>query len=225
MTLNVRTWVRVGLAALAAAALFTIAPTGQARDGLGDIVRVEQDWQLVVGTPDTDRCSPQIFILGYPESGGDFWTEFLINYADQPSFSAGGVQIQIWEGKNVLDGADNSPHQAVLQTAGETVTFTLAMQVGSGNLRFQAKNVSSTSFGNVGNLVSNVSYNEDNLNKYTTTDTLNNSGILCGASRVVSLTLTQVRKYDAAGNMTVEPAHTLYPLPAALNAAGTVTGE
>ncbi|HEX4589223.1 MAG TPA: hypothetical protein VH120_04800 [Gemmataceae bacterium] len=225
MTLIVRKSVRAALATLAAAALFATAPTGQARNGIGDIVSVEQDWELVVGTPDIDRCSPQVFILGYPESGGDFWTEFLINYADQPSFSAGGVQIQVWEGSSVLDGADNSPHQSVLQSANETVTFTLAMQVASNNLRFQAKNVSSTSFGNVGNLVSNASYDEDNLNKYSTADTMQNSGILCGSSRVVSLTLKQVRKYDAAGNVAVEPAQILYPLPTKLTTNGTLTGS
>ncbi len=206
-----RQFARAGLAVVAAAALITTAPTGRAQVAMGDIVRVEQDWVLLVGSPDTNLCSPQLFILMYPESGGDYWTEFLINYCDQPSFSAGGVQIQVWQNNTVLDGADNSPNQSVLYTENETVSFTLSMHLLSGNLHYRAKNVSSTSFGNIGNLTTNVPYLPANLNNYSSADTVTNSGILYGSNRVQSLTLKQVRKYDAAGNMVTEGSQQVFP--------------
>jgi hypothetical protein len=212
MTKVFRNSVRAGLAVVAAAALFCTPPTGRAQlPTFGDVVKVEQDWELVVGEPDTTLFSPQLFILMYPQSGGDYWSEFLINYNDQPQFSAGGVQIQVWEGNNVLDGADNSPHQAVLQNAGESVTFTLSMRVRDGNLRLHAKNVSSPSFGYIPNLSVSVPYDPTNLNNYSTTDTMSNSGILFGSNRVTSLTLKAVRKYDAAGNVQTEPGQQLFP--------------
>jgi hypothetical protein len=208
----VRKSFRTGLAALAACAMLTSTPIGQARDVTGDFVKIEQDWEVVVGDPDVSLCSPQLFVLLWPASGGDFWNEFLINYNDQPTFSAGGVQIQVWQGNTVLDGHDNSPNQAVLQLQGEVVTFTLSMRVTStGDLHYRAKNVSSTSFGNIGNLVASVPYNQPNLNSYSTDDTVNNSGILFGANRVTSMTLKQVRKYNAAGAYVTEDARQVFP--------------
>jgi hypothetical protein len=212
MTKLIRNSVRAFLAVGAAAALFFTPPTGRAQlPTFGDVVKIEQDWEIVVGTPDPTMCSPQLFILLYPESGGDYWSEFLINYNDQPQFSAGGVQIQVWQGGYVLDGADNSPHQAILQNAGETVTFTLSMRVIDNALHFRAKNVSSPSFGSIPNLRTSVPYNPPNLNKYSTADTVANSGILYGSNRVTSFTLKAVRKYDAAGNVQTEGPQVLYP--------------
>jgi hypothetical protein len=212
MTTWVRKSFRVGLAALAAAALITTAPKGQARDGIGDIVRVEQDWEIVVGAPNPTQCSPQLFIMLYPVSGGDYSCQFLVNYADQPSFSAGGVQLQIWQSNTVLDGHDNCPNQAILQQANETVTFTLSMQISGSNLEFKAQNVSSPSFGDIANLDANVSYDPTaTFNNYSSADSVNNSGILYGANRVASLTLKQVRKYDANGNMVTEDAQQVFP--------------
>jgi hypothetical protein len=111
----------------------------------------------------------------------------------------------------VLDGHDNSPHQSVLQVEKETVTFTLSMRVRDGSLHYRAKNVSSTSFGNVGNLYTSVPYDPTNLNKYSTDDTVNNSGILFGSNRVTSMTLKQVRKYDASGAFVTEDPRQVFP--------------
>ncbi|HEY1376343.1 MAG TPA: hypothetical protein VGF55_06090 [Gemmataceae bacterium] len=202
--------VRAGLVALAAAVVLMTPPTGQARSG-GPIVRIEQDWQLIVGSPDPNLCSPQLFIMLYPESGGSYSCQFLINYNDQPKFSAGGVQIQVWQDGTVLDGADNSPNQAILQNDGETVTFTLVMEIKNGKLTFSAQNVSSPSFGDISHLTTSVTYGPTDFSKYQTSDSVANSGILFGSNRVTSLTLQQVRKIDQSGNVTTELPQVVYP--------------
>jgi hypothetical protein len=189
--------------------------------GSNPVVCIEQDWEVVVGTPDPSLCSPQIFALLYPASGGDFSCQFLINYNDQPDFSAGGVQIQIWQDTTVLDGEDNSPHQAVLQNENETVTFTLRMQLVNGNLQFSAVSVSSPSFGDVTNLFTSVPYAQKSLSNYQTSDTIANSGILYGSNRVTSLRITAVRKIDSSGNVTTEGAQQIYPLPTPPDASTT----
>ncbi len=202
---------RAGLIALAAAAVLTTPPTGQAQSGGAPVVRIEQDWELVVGTPDPNLCSPQLFIMLYPESGGSYSCQFLINYNDQPTFSAGGVQIQVWQDGTVLDGADNSPNQAILQNEGETVTFTLVMEIKGNKLIFSAKNVSSPSFGDINHLTTSVPYDPIQFSNYQTSDSVANSGILFGSNRVTSLTIKQVRKIDQAGNTTTELPQVVYP--------------
>jgi hypothetical protein len=220
MLTSVRRTVRAGLAVVAAAALLTTAPSGQAQLGGGPIVRIEQDWELVVNTPDTTLCSPQIFILMYPESGGDIWGQFLINYNDQPKFSAGGVQIQLWQNSSVLDGEDNAPRQAILQNANETVTFTLVMEIKGGKLNFNAQNVSSPSFGDINHLASSAAYDPNSFTNYKSSDSTGKSGILFGSNRVTSLTLKQVRKIDQAGNAIVEAPQLVYPSVAAAGVGG-----
>jgi hypothetical protein len=200
---------RALLTALAAATLLVTAPPGQAR--LGSIVRVEQDWVLVVSSPDANRCSPQLFFQIYPESGGDYSCQFLVNYSDQPKFAAGGVQIQVWQNSTVLDGKDNNPNQAVLTANNETVTFTLVMELKGNQLTFSAMNVSSTSWGDVSRLTVNTPYNKSSLNSYSSDDTIANSGILLGANRVTSLTLREVRKIDDVGITIPELPRVVFP--------------
>jgi hypothetical protein len=220
MLTSVRRTVRAGLAVVAAAALLTTAPSGQAQLGGGPIVRIEQDWELIVNTPDTTLCSPQLFILMYPESGGDIWGQFLINYNDQPKFSAGGVQIQLWQNSSVLDGEDNAPRQAILQNQNETVTFTLVMEIKGGKLNFNAQNVSSPSFGDINHLASSAAYDPNSFSNYKSSDSVSKSGILFGSNRVTSLTLKQVRKIDQAGNTIVEAPQVVYPSVAAAGVGG-----
>jgi hypothetical protein len=201
---------RVALTALAAAALLLTAPPGQARHA-GSIVRIEQDWVLVVGKPDARRYSPQLFFQLYPESGSDICCQLLVNYSDQPTFSAGGVQIQVWQNQTVLDGRDNNPNQAVLTADSETVTFTLVMEIRDRKLHFDAINVSSTSWGDISNLSVSTDYTAESFETYSSDDTVEKSGILLGANRVTSLTLREVRKIDSAGTVATELPRVVYP--------------
>ena len=123
------------------------------------------------------------------------------------------MQIQVWQNSTVLDGNDNSPNQAVLQNASETVTFTLVMTIQGSQLHFSAKNVSSPSFGDLNHLSTNVSYTPNSFANYQTSDTVAKSGILLGANRVASLTLKQVRKINQSGTTQTEPAQIIYPAP------------
>jgi len=201
---------RAALTALAAAALLTAPPPGHARHDSA-LVKVEQDWVLVVGKPDSRRCSPQLFFQLYPESGGEICCQLLVNYSDQPQFAAGGVQIQVWQNKTVLDGQDNNPNQAVLTADNETVRFTLVMEIKGARLAFSAINVSSTSWGDVSQLSVATNYDPLAFETYRTDDTVAKSGILLGSNRVTSLTLAQVRKTDRSGNVTVELPRVVYP--------------
>jgi len=201
---------KAALTVLAAATLFMAPQSGQARLG-GPIVRVEQDWVLVVSSPDARRCSPQLFFQMYPESGGDYCCQVLLNYSDQPTFSAGGVQIQVWQNDTVLDGADNNPNQAVLTAENETVRFTLVMEIKGARLNFSAINVSTTSWGDISKLAVSTAYAPDSFDNYKTSDTIAKSGILLGSNRVTSLTLAQVRKVDRSGIVSIELPQVVFP--------------
>ena len=63
----------------------------------GTVMRVEEDWALVVAEPDIDNNSPQVTCVISPLSMASGYAAFDINYRTQPNYAAGGLQLHILE--------------------------------------------------------------------------------------------------------------------------------
>ncbi len=116
----------LGLAAAVGASTRVLADGGD--DG-PDILRVEEDWYILVGDPDPDVDAPQIVSIFGPENPlTGIHSVFELNHGTQPDFADGGMQLQCWEG-NTLVG-DRSQHApAELQNSNEVITFTTASAI------------------------------------------------------------------------------------------------
>src|SRR5689334_11663414 len=67
------------------------------------VVRVEEDWELRVATPDPDNDAPQISVVFAPTADVDWaYAEFDVNHHSHPEFIAGGLQLQVWSGGKVI---------------------------------------------------------------------------------------------------------------------------
>ena len=67
------------------------------------VTRVEEDWELVIGTPSTNSDAPQVTCLISPLPNADsYHATFVVNNHDMPTFVAGGLQLQVWNGKTLL---------------------------------------------------------------------------------------------------------------------------
>src|SRR5690242_5875476 len=117
---------RILAAALSASAVVSLATVvAQTPVGLAHIDHVEEDWQVVVTKPDVAGVGPQVTTCMSPVSNGSTpFVAFDINYREFPSFSAGGLQLQVWSGKTVLSTSTLGSNQ--FATANETVTWTQA---------------------------------------------------------------------------------------------------
>lgn len=163
------------------------------------ITAVEEDWQLVVNTPDVPGVGPQVTMCMRP--GGDTSTPFVafdLNYREYPTFQAGGMQIQIWSNKSVL--ATSTQGSAQFKTANETVTWTQRMSISSGTVTYGINNGNSTTFGKFGQgqgLLS-VSYtsNYTDLSGYSPAMSVSSSGVSWEPNLAGSLSLVQVRYYS-----------------------------
>ncbi len=63
---------------------------------------VQEDWLLVVGTPDIIGIGPQITTSMSPVSDNSTpFVAFDLNYQEYPDFQVGGMQIQVWSGDTV----------------------------------------------------------------------------------------------------------------------------
>ncbi len=167
-----------------------------------DIQRVEEDWQITIGTPDPNLNAPQVTMVMSPYPGVlGHHAVFEINSQTWPSYSAGGLQLQRWYGKNFADIVSPG-NPAVMQTQGEVVSFTMSMQVQASTLTFGVSNGNSQTWGSFGSgqsLNVSVPFDGTTLNSYDPTASLSNSYVGFGSNRVQQVVRTQVRYYSGTG--------------------------
>lgn len=183
---------------LAAAAVLALGfAAAQAQSGSQTPDHIEEDWQLVVASPDTIGIGPQITtVMSATGSLSDPFVAFDMNYREYPSFTAGGMQVQVWSNNSVVSTASQGSNQ--FNTPNETVTWTQSMSLLGGGVYYAIKSGQSTTWGDFGqgsNL--DVAYTSSigDLSKYSPSKSVANSGASWESNRVTSLTLVQVRYY------------------------------
>jgi hypothetical protein len=193
-----RLWLRTAAWLMCLAAAMVGAQPAAATD----IVRVEEDWELVVSQPDANLNGPQVTCVISPLTVDDAYCAFDINYHTQPDYSPGGLQVHVWDPKSpIVTG--NLPVSGVMQQSGETVTWTQTMSLSQGSLSFAVSNGQSATWGSFDNSDKPVSVctSAQNLNGYDPNQSLANSGVSFASNLVTSLTLKAVRWYSADGTL------------------------
>jgi len=187
-----RNWLTAGFALSAVLALSSAAKFATAQD----IVHIEEDWTLLVGTPDANSVGPQIAVTMSPFNDiKDTYFTLEINHRSLPYWTPGGITLHQWAGEwriQSLDRADRS----VMNTSNETVTWTQILDVQGGVLTFQVKNGSSTTwgpFGYSGHLKLMTGWGVNNINSYTPNVSVARSGVAYAGNRVQLLKITEIR--------------------------------
>jgi hypothetical protein len=170
-----------------------------------DVVRVQEDWELVLDQVSESKHSPQFETLMSPfptdENLSDFFCRITWNYSELPDFVPGGFQLQTWFGPCVLSTKDLSSEP--FSTVGETVTWTQELEVDAECVYFRVKNGQSATWGAFGGThlqLWEFPHTPD-LNSYSPQVSVKGSGVTYGGNRVVRLRITAVRLYDAEGNL------------------------
>ena len=171
------------------------------------VVKIEQEWEIVLGDPDVETDSPQVVCVISPT--GDVASHYAvleINQQDLPDFSPGGIQLQTWNGEVPLAYQGAFPGE-VLSNAQEVVRFTLVMSLHDHHLHFYVKNGDSATWGDFGwenGLGMSVSTSLTNLNQYSSAITSRNSGISFGSNRIQSLKIIRTKSVKANGDVTYD---------------------
>jgi hypothetical protein len=165
------------------------------------ITRIEEDWKIEFGSPDPDTNAPQV-IMTIPPSAtlAGPHAIFEVNHRTQPNYSAGGLQLQRWNGDEMVEY--KSSHKVnVLAADNDLARFTMSMEVQNGALTFGVSNGSSGTwgtFGNNGHLSASTSCDLSNLASYDPDASLANSRVGFASYRVQKVTRTQVRHYSGS---------------------------
>jgi hypothetical protein len=169
-----------------------------------DVVKVEEEWELVVEQPDLETVAPQVTCIISPHSHANaLFAAFNVNHKSYPSWVPGGLQLQLWNGDAPISGF-NFPNNNQLNTAAEVVRWTQTMTLTGSNLKFEVKSGSSTTwgtFGGQGYLTATVDSPVENLNNYSPDVSTSNSGISYGANRVTSLKIKKVKFTTSNGDV------------------------
>jgi len=167
-----------------------------------DIIRVEEDWVVEVSEPETDKTAPQIYTVISPYGNiSNLHAIFELNHKTQPDYSAGGMQLQSWNGTTLLDYRNNGV-KGKLSHSNETISFTVRMEIVNGVLQFEIRNGSSTTwgtFGGQGYLKTSIDTAPNDLNDYDPTLSIKESKVGYSSHRVKKLARTAVRYYSSEG--------------------------
>jgi len=168
------------------------------------VLRVEEDWELVVNDPNNNVTSPQFQTVMSPVADlNGYYAQTLWNYRETPNFMPGGVQLQSYEGETLL--RTRSVESRMLSTSAETITWTQSLETDGVTLTFSVVNGQSTSWGTFGRDMT-ISYtaNMAELNQYDPSVSASNACVTFGSNRVESLSIKEVRYYGASGLLAVD---------------------
>jgi hypothetical protein len=189
----------VALPLLALAMVAWLSTTGYALE----IVSIEEHWELNLGEPDAASSSPQVSMVMSPTGHleGSFFV-FTLNHQSAPEWTPGGMQIQFWNGEEILDSKVGADEEA-LHHADEVVTWVQRLSVKDGELTFEVISGQSESWGAFGGDDLKFTYETqlDNLNAYRPAVSLGESGVAFAGNRVRSLILRKLRWTDADGHV------------------------
>jgi len=180
------------LAAASAAMFFGRSEVATA----ADVIRVEEDWELILGEPDSNSVGPQVVTTMSPNNNlnGTFFTaEF--NHRSAPTWTPGGISIHRWSGDWRMGSYDRAD-RAVMSTNNETVTWTQALYFESGRLNFKVYDGNSTTwgpFGYTGLVKLDCSWGVSHIDSYTPSVSVANSGPAYAGNRVHSLKILHIR--------------------------------
>ena len=192
----------LSVAARSLLVLVTAMASCAAAQASSDVAKVEEDWELVLDEPSDGKNSPQLETVMSPfANANSIYGRLTWNYRELPDFQAGGLQMQAWNGSNIVLKKSFNGNQ--LSTVGETITWTQRLESSSSQLSWRVVNGSSTTWGPFGGYQMEIAgyTNITHLNAYSPNVSISNSGITYGANRVIRLRIKEIRKYRSDGTL------------------------
>jgi hypothetical protein len=166
------------------------------------IIRVEEDWEVLVAEPDSANDSPQIVtVFGPTDASWGTHAVFELNHGTLPDFGEGGMQLQAWY-QNLQVGYKGQFAPAELEIAGEIVRFTTVTRLSNFNLVLEIRNGQSATWGSFGNtsfLRLRLLTARTDLNPYDPDNSLRHSRVTFGANRVNRFVRKEIRFYSSEG--------------------------
>lgn len=162
---------------------------------------VQEDWVLVIQATSPEETAPQIANVISPVGNIDAEYGVLeLNHTTQPDYQDGGIQLQRWNGSFLCDYRPTTSNNR-LQTANETISYTMTMKVANGNLNFGVQYGQSQTWGTFGGNGSQWRSQTESayvdLSQYDRKVSTDHTRVCFASNLVSTFTQTRVRYYQA----------------------------
>jgi hypothetical protein len=157
------------------------------------VIAIEEHWELQLGQPDADTSAPQTTMVVSPDGdleGVHFL--FTLNHISAPDYQPGGMQVQLWDGEQLVESAAAGSHAFSVDS--EVVRWVQRISLEDETIKFQVLNGQSDTWGSFGGDELSLSEHTSltGLNSYRPGVSLSESQVSYAENRVVSLTLTKL---------------------------------
>ena len=72
---------------------------------------VEEHWELQVADPDSGQAPPVGMVMSPTGDSEDTFFAFTIDRIDAPVYEAGGLQVEHWDGDDLVDYTSSPEHR------------------------------------------------------------------------------------------------------------------
>jgi hypothetical protein len=158
------------------------------------VVHIEEHWEMRLAQPESDRSAPQTtMVMSTEDSLGAVHFLFTLNHVSVPDYEPGGMQIQAWDGEQLLNDRI-AEEVGALSHAGEVVRWVQKLTLNDGTLSFRVADGESETWGDFGgdDLSIEVPSSLTSLNSYKPGVSITESQVGYAENRVESLTLTKL---------------------------------
>jgi len=195
-----------GLGVAVCVSMLTIAPAGASIPEGAQVVKIEEDWKLVLNEPNNAGNSPQFHTIMSPY--GDLMNVYLQttwNYWETPEFNPGGLQLQARYNDFYIYG-EGYLGSSQLSTNAETITWTQVMETNGEVISFIIDKGQSLTWGAFGGETMKLQggVHIPDLSGYDPNVSVKNSWITYGANRVDLLVITGIRYYGPGDELLYE---------------------
>ena len=185
------------------AAIALVAVVSMSGEVSAQPLYVEEDWEVVIATPDPAGHAPQIITaMSSTDRLEDVHAIFELNHATLPDYQAGGMGLQIWSGDTNLAHMVH-PRTGVLQTENEVIRYKMTMRISNGVIKFEVKDGQSTTWGTgtwgTGGFYRQVSTSQTALYNYSPATSAKFSKVAFAKHRVQKFALKESRIYGPSG--------------------------
>ena len=167
------------------------------------IVKIEEEWELRVGTPDPNSNAPQFSTVMCPTRSLDSWHATVeLNHCTEPYVCGGGVHLQLWNGDLLVADKGWGEFKS-LDRSDDIVRWTQVLELRDGRLEVSIRDGTGESWGAFGGDELKVTAEAPvyELCEYQVDTSVKESGVCLASNRVHEMVLRKVRYTMADGSV------------------------
>ncbi|HSW44583.1 MAG TPA: hypothetical protein VLM89_03325 [Phycisphaerae bacterium] len=176
----------------------------ESQAGLGPVIRVEENWYLMLNEANGALNAPQYHTVMSPTGDLDgVYAQIVWNYREAPEYRAGGLQVQLWDDGELA--CYKSDREVPLSRSVEIIRWKQVLETNGQVVSFSIPFGQSGTWGSFGQgLTLSLAGGPADLSGYSPDVSVGNASVTFGSNRVNILGISSVSYYGPNGLIAVD---------------------